>query len=107
MKVKRIQKRQPLQKNKVRKLIKGTRLAVKPPPKKKSRKNPDPNAYIDVKPIEFDPYDLLGRSTLKVCPQFQLCQHIRSVGICQQPPDNGTTNDLSTNIYGKEDPSAN
>jgi hypothetical protein len=69
MKVKRIQKRQPLEKNKIRRLVKGTRLEAKAPPKKKSRKNPDPNAYIDVKAIEFDPYDLQGRSTLKVYPR--------------------------------------
>src|SRR5579871_4235647 len=66
MKVKRIQKKQPLEKNKMRKLIKGTKLEVKKERKKKSERNTDPYAYIDVKPVEFDPYDLRGRSTLKV-----------------------------------------
>jgi len=68
MKVKRIQKRKPLEKNRVKKLIRGTRLEPPKLPKKKSRKNPDKNAYIDVKRVEFDPYDLTGRSTLRVPP---------------------------------------
>jgi hypothetical protein len=67
MKVKRIQKRQPLEKNRIRRLIKGTRLEIKEPSKKKKKsRNTDPNAYITVKPVEFDPHDIRGRSTLKV-----------------------------------------
>ena len=67
MKVKRIQKRQPLEKNRIKRLIKGTKLEVKRGKKKKKyHGNEDPNAYIDVKPVEFDPYDLRGRTTLKV-----------------------------------------
>ena len=66
MKVKRIQKKQPLEKNRIRRLIKGTRLDVKEPSKKKKARNTDPNAYITVKPVEFDPHDIRGRSTLKV-----------------------------------------
>src|SRR5437762_11320939 len=67
MKVKRIQKKQPLEKNRIRRLIKGTRLDVKEPSKKKKKtRNTDPNAYITVKPVEFDPHDIRGRSTLKV-----------------------------------------
>ena len=68
MKVKRVQKKQPLEKNRIRRLIKGTKLEVKKEKKKKKKRerNTDPNAYIDVKPVEFDPYDLRGRSTLKV-----------------------------------------
>src|SRR5271169_329777 len=67
MKAKRIQRRQPLEKNRIRKLIRGTRLEVKKPKKKnKHVRNYDPNAYITVKPVEFDPHDIRGRSTLKV-----------------------------------------
>jgi hypothetical protein len=66
MKVKRIQRKHPLDKNKARKLIKGTRLEVKRVRKPSHIRDPDPNKYIDVKEIEFDPFDLLGRSTLKV-----------------------------------------
>lgn len=74
MKVKRIQKRQPLEKNRIRKLIRGTRLEVKKPKKKnKHVRNYDPNAYITVKPVEFDPYDIRGRSTLKVSESSCVC----------------------------------
>jgi hypothetical protein len=67
MKVKRIQKKQPLEKNRIRRLIRGTRLEPKKPKKKnKHIRNYDPNAYLTVKPVEFDPYDIRGRSTLKV-----------------------------------------
>src|SRR5215471_176928 len=67
MKVKRIQRKQPLEKNRIRRLIKGTRLDVKEHSKKKKKaRNTDPNAYITVKPVEFDPHDIRGRSTLKV-----------------------------------------
>ena len=82
MKVKRIQKKQPLEKNKMRKLIKGTKLEVKKERKKKSERNTDPYAYIDVKPVEFDPYDLRGRSTLKVIKVPRLV-HSRFVDICR------------------------
>jgi hypothetical protein len=83
MKIKRIQPRQPLQKNKIRRLMKGTRLEVKAPRKKKSEKNPDPKAYIDVKEVDFDPYDLAGRSTLKVRPNSHLFLRVRFADICQ------------------------
>jgi hypothetical protein len=66
MKVKRIQKKKPLEKNRIRRLIKGTKLDVKKIRKKKAR-NTDPNAYLDVKEVEFDRYDLRGRTTLTVC----------------------------------------
>jgi hypothetical protein len=67
MKVKRIQKKQPLEKNRIRRLIRGTRLEPKKAKKKnKHVRNYDPNAYLIVKPVEFDPYDIRGRSTLKV-----------------------------------------
>lgn len=67
MKVKRIQKKQPLEKNRIRRLIKGTRLEVKKPRRTTRVRNTDPNAYVTVKPVDFDPFDLRGRSTLKVC----------------------------------------
>jgi hypothetical protein len=74
MKVKRIQKRQPLEKNRIRRLIKGTRLDVKEPSKKKKKtRNTDPNAYITVKSVEFDPHDIRGRSTLKARELTILC----------------------------------
>jgi hypothetical protein len=66
MKVKRIQRKHPLDKNKARRLIKGTRLEVKRVRKPSHVRDTDPNKYIDVKEIEFDPFDLQGRSTLKV-----------------------------------------
>jgi hypothetical protein len=66
MKFKRIQRKQPLEKTRIRRSIKGTKLEVKKPRKKKSDRNTDPNKYIDVKAVEFDPHDLRGRSTLKV-----------------------------------------
>jgi hypothetical protein len=65
MKVKRIQKKQPLEKNRIRRLIKGTKLEVKKQRKKKIR-NTDPNKYMTIKPVEFDPWDIRGRSTLTV-----------------------------------------
>jgi hypothetical protein len=70
MKVKRIQKRQPLEKNKIRRLVKGTRLEVKKIRKKKAIRNTDPMAYMDIQAVEFDPFDLRGRSTLKVTTIF-------------------------------------
>src|SRR5277367_583682 len=48
MKVKRIQRRQPLEKNCVKRLIRGTRLEVKKPKrleKKKKIRNADPTKY--------------------------------------------------------------
>ena len=66
MKVKRIQKKKPLEKNRVKRLIKGTKLEPKKSPKRKSHhRNPDPNAYIDVADHEFNPWDITGRTTLK------------------------------------------
>jgi len=65
IKVKRIQKKKPLEKNRVRRLIKGTRLEVKKP-KKPSKVRRDPSTYIDLKEVEFNPWDIRGRSTLKV-----------------------------------------
>jgi hypothetical protein len=74
MKFKRIQKKQPLEKNRIRRLIKGTRLDVKEPSKKKKKtRNTDPNAYITVKPVEFDPHDIRGRSTLKALELTIIC----------------------------------
>ena len=67
MKAKRIQKKQPLEKNRIHRLVRGTRLEVKKLRKKKnSTRNTDPMAYMDIQPVEFDPYDIRGRSTLKV-----------------------------------------
>jgi len=83
MKAKRIQKRQPLEKNKIRRLIKGTRLEVKKERKKKSIRNTDPMAYMDIQPVEFDPYDLRGRSTLKVIAPVRILFLLRRYGgIC-------------------------
>lgn len=65
MKFKRIQKKQPLEKNRLRRLIKGTRLDPKKPKKNKTVYR-NASTYIDVKEIEFDPWDIRGRSTLKV-----------------------------------------
>src|ERR1700731_2815375 len=45
MKVKRIQRKQPSEKTKARRLIKGTRLEVKRVRKPKSVRNTDPNKY--------------------------------------------------------------
>jgi hypothetical protein len=73
MKVKRIQPKQPSEKTKARRLIKGTRLEVKRIRKPKSIRNTDPNKYLDIKEIEFDPYDLRGRTTLKVCKSTKQC----------------------------------
>lgn len=71
MKIKRIQKRQPLEKNRLHRLIKGTRLEVKKQRKKKHVRNSDPMAYMDIQPVEFDPFDIRGRSTLKVLDGLQ------------------------------------
>jgi hypothetical protein len=65
MKVKRIQRKQPLEKNRIRRVIKGTKLEVKKQRKKKIR-NTDPSKYMTIKPVEFDPWDIRGRSTLTV-----------------------------------------
>jgi len=73
MKVKRIQRKQPLEKNRIARLIKGTKLEVKKQRKKKVR-NTDPSKYITVKPVEFDPWDIRGRSTLTVLiPVLDCC----------------------------------
>ena len=67
MKVKRIQKKQPTEKNRIWKSIRGTKLQPKFKKKKvKIRGDADPNKYIDVKEVEFDPWDITGRTTLKV-----------------------------------------
>jgi hypothetical protein len=74
MKVKRIQRRQPLEKNRVKRLIRGTRLEVKKPKrleKNKKIRNSDPSKYLTVKPFEFDPLDIRGRSTLIVSAPAQ------------------------------------
>ena len=70
MKVKRIQRRHPLEKNRIKRLIRGTRLEVKKPKQlhKTKRRNTDPDKYITVKPVEVDAIDLRGRSTLIVPP---------------------------------------
>jgi hypothetical protein len=107
MKVKRIQKKQPLEKNKWRRAIKGTKLEVKKPKKKKNQRNTDPNAYIDVKPIEFDPYDLRGRSTLKVSLLLGLLLTFRSVDICPSLLECDIINDQFMIIYGKASRFAN
>jgi hypothetical protein len=65
MKVKRIQQKRPLEKNRIKRLIKGTKLEIKKQRKKKIR-NTDPDKYVTVKPVEFDPWDIRGRSTLTV-----------------------------------------
>jgi hypothetical protein len=65
MKAKKIQRKHPTENNKLKRLIKGTKLQEKAQKKKKSRRNTDPNAYLEVKKIEFDPFDLRGRTTLK------------------------------------------
>jgi len=69
MKVKRIQRRRPLEKNHIKRLVRGTRLEVKKPKrleKKKKIRNSDPSRYLTIKPYEFDPLDIRGRSTLIV-----------------------------------------
>lgn len=87
MKAKRIQKRKPLEKNRVRKLIRGTRLEPPKPIKKKKKKvRSDPKSFITVKPVEFDTYDIRGRSTLKVtriCILFGLKPLPSFVVICR------------------------
>ena len=72
MKVKRIQRRHPLEKNRIKRLIRGTRLEVKKPKKlhKTKRRSTDPDKYITVKPVEVDAVDIRGRSTLIVHPLF-------------------------------------
>ena len=75
MKVKRIQRRRPLEKKRIKRLIRGTRLEVKKPKKlhKTKKRSTDPDKYITVKPVEFDPLDIRGRSTLIVIPLFAFC----------------------------------
>ena len=81
MKIKRIQKRQPLEKNRLHRLIKGTRLEVKKQRKKKHVRNSDPMAYMDIQPVEFDPFDIRGRSTLKVFGGLQSFSNRKATAI--------------------------
>jgi hypothetical protein len=81
MKAKRIQKRQPLEKNRVHRLIRGTRLEVKKQRKKKHVRTTDPMAYLDIQPVEFDPFDIRGRSTLTVLDCFQYFSNCKDTAI--------------------------
>jgi hypothetical protein len=81
MKIQRIQKKRPLEKNRIHRLIKGTRLEVKKQRKKKSIRNTDPMAYMDVQPVEFDPFDIRGRSTLKVLDSLQYFSNRKDTAI--------------------------
>ena len=72
MKFKRIQKKKPKEENRIWKLIRGTKLQPKFKKKKvKIRGNADPNKYLDVKEVESDPWDITGRTTLKVVLIFR------------------------------------
>jgi hypothetical protein len=81
MKAKRIQKRQPLEKNRVHRLIRGTRLEVKKQRKKKHVRTTDPMAYLDIQPVEFDPFDIRGRSTLTVLDCFQYFSNCKDTAL--------------------------
>jgi hypothetical protein len=114
MKVKRIQRQQPLEKNRVKRLIHGTHLEVKKPKrleKNKKIRNSDPSKYLTIKPFEFDPLDIRGRSTLIISAPaqrptafFTSCSYLilsRSGGTCLYPLGCAIYSGLSMHTSGR------
>jgi hypothetical protein len=65
MKVKRIQKKQPLERNKIWRRVKGTKLQPRKPRRMTARQQADPDKYIRFEEVE-DPYGEKQTVTIKV-----------------------------------------